>query len=922
MKLKTHLRETALDRLRVIAEFWDLLPTENAVADNRDALADYLYPRMQTTTHFRAAFDKLDAREREWVYFLALHGGELPTEEFRRRCRFLSPEAMNAAVERLSARGFIWRERVRDELINLDLIGIPEPFVRLIELPPYWQGFLGFYLQCLGTDELKVIAKNTLDERPNSRKKQALVHYLRKKMLDPKLLQGHLGHRDALQLEMFEQILQKNGVCAWKDLLDSGVHKKFDHVRAERLRDLVENSGLVFVLRAAANKYNNLLMVSRDLAYVIQNNYHRDDRTLDELSHASSEHTNSLSESTLRPSIILDNSNNILRDLVIFCAYIQRNQVKMLNNGGLGRNDLKKIVPLLSYNKTIKYVSFLALFAMVRKLIIAVGDQWRVSGSLQQWLVKGQGCYRDLYDFWLNSSEWNEEFIEGDVVHADNYPQNLISITELRKLILRMLEKTPPDTWIDFETFAESLLPQIAIEIPGRFDLLPAERFNRHPILIMESVVAETLYWLGIAVLGVADLEVSRKLGSRANETIAPYDPNRPLSSRLIGDENLLFCFRLSEFGRQLMSRPYLEVDKLFSKMPDPDLPYAELSDYFTVQPNLEIVTPPDLGLERFFRLLLFTDIKKVDIMTTLSISRDSVRAGLDHGFSAEVMIGLLQECSRKELPETVRQMIGECESRHGEVDMGLAGGYLIVSDRMRVEELRVNTKISPEIKDVFDDKLILLNRTADIKKIARELQRLGYMPKIDSDSLYVTNEGLFQITLRAEELYDLLAILQFAIMMEEENGTTIFEDRVRPLFQRISSNSQDKFNPKFYAESIAKAFYSNYDKLLKKTVSDETRKYRKQVTRLMSQVPRNKSGTAAFKGENPATDPGEIQRMIKYAIEHEAQVKIHYTRSSGTAVDELIEPEALQDKKIYAFCPGQDEHHVFAIDRIQHASM
>ena len=395
--------------------------------------------------------------------------------------------------------------------------------------------------------------------------------------------------------------------------------------------------------------------------------------------------------------------------------------------------------------------------------------------------------------------------------------------------------------------------------------MIPTEKFNRHPVLIMESVVAETLYWLGVVVLGVADLEVSRRLGSRPNEAIAPYDPNHPLSARLIGEESLLFCFKLSEFGHQLMARPYLDVDKLFSRMPDPDLFYAESSETFTVQPNLEIVTPPDLSLDKFFSLLQFTDIKKVDIMTTLSISRDSVRAGLDHGLSAEAMIGLLRDCSRKELPETVRQMIGECQSRHGEVDMGLAGGYLIVSDRMRLEELKANPKIAPAIKDIFDDKLILLSRAGDFKKIARELQRMGYMPHIDSESFHVTNEGLFQITLRAEELYDLMAILQFAITMEEDTDSTIFEDRVRPLYQRLSSNSQDKFNPRFYAESIAKVFHGNYEKVMKKTVDESTRKYRKQVNRLISQVPRGKS-TNAFKGENPASDPADIQKLIKFA--------------------------------------------------------
>lgn len=924
MKLKTHLHETPADRLCAIAEFWNLQPPPEVASDNAAALAEFLYPRMQTATHLRAAFDRLDAGQRQLIYLLVLHGGELPLDEMRRRCGMANQQELIDALEPLADKGLVWREKVRDTLINLDLVGIAEPFVRLIDLPPYWQGFLGFYLQELGTDELRAIARNTLGERAVTRKKQALVHYLRRRLLDPKTLQEILAKRDSLQIEMFEQILARNGVTAWKDLLDAGAHKKFDHVRAERLRDLVEHSGLVFVLKATPNKYNNLLMVPRDVAYTIQNGYRRDERTLEELSRlggADSRPAPGHESLAPRPGVIIDNSNNILRDLVIVLAYIQRNHVKMLNNGGIGRNDLKKIVPLLSHNKTTKYVALLVLFAISRKLIIVVGDQWRVSSTLEPWLDRGQGCYRDLFEFWLTANEWNEEYVDGDVIHADNYPQNLISITELRKLVLRMLERLPADEWIDFETFAASLLPQIALEIPGRNDITPGDKFNRHPTLILESVVAEALYWLGVVLLGVADLEVARRLGSRPNEAIAPYDPSRPLLARQMGEANFMFSFRPTEQGRVILGRQYLEPDKLFAKMPDPELPFGTSADYFTVQPNLEIVTPPDFNLARFYRLLLFANIKKVDIMTTLSISRESVRSGLDNGLSAESIMELLDQCSRKQLPETVRQIIGECETRHGELDMGMAGGYLKVTDRMRLEELRNNPKIAPSIKDVFEDRLILFSRTADFKKIVRELQRMGFMPRIDSDGLYVTSDGLFQVTLRAEELYDLLALVRFAIMLEEENNTSLFDDRPRALFERISVASQDRFNPKFYAESIAKAFYGNYEKFQKKIVEELTRKYRKQVTRLMSQMPRKREAPG-FKGVNPASEPGDVQKLLKHAIEHEIQVKIQYERSSGELTEELIEPEGFQGHKVCALNSADDEHHVYSLDRIKTASI
>lgn len=919
MKLKTHLRAATLDHLMEIAEFWGLIPESEEDASEVEALASHLYPRLQTPSQFRDVFEKLDHDQRDVVYFLAIHGGEIPLDECRKRMGGDDPSRFDELVEGLNRKGFVWSEKISESILRVELIGIPEPFVRLVDLPPYWQGFLGGYLQRLGTNELLAIARRTLDERPNTRKKRTLVHYLRKRMLEPASLQEALGRRAPMQVEMFEQILQKNGVCSWKELIDAGVHKKFDHIRADQLRELVEQTGLVFVYKAAPSKYQNLLIVPRDLAWSIQNGCKRDKRSLREMSGGGAENKPSKGfETSFGPGQILDNSNNILGDLAIVCAYIQRHNVKMLNNGGVGRNDMKKIVPLVSSHKTVKYINFLARFAITKRLVIPVGEDWRSSSLLPQWIGRGQSCFRDLYEFAVFTNRWNEEYTEGDIEGIDSGRQYLINIPELRKLVLRMIEKVPSDNWIDFETFAESMLPQVAIEIPGRFDLMPTDKLNRHMYLIIESVLAETFHWLGIVSLGVSDLETAATLGSRPNEAIAPYDPTRPISPHLIGAGTANFSFKLTEFGRNLFTMPYIEVDKLFGKVDDPDLPYARRTGQFAVQPNLEIVTPPDLDLTRFFRLLQFTDVKNVDVMTTLTLTAETVHAGFAQSMTGSEIADFLREGSARDLPHTVTQLIQECQTRHGDVDMGQCGGYIVVNEAMRLAELRANKKIAPEIKDVIGENLILLSRTADFKKIAKELQRLGLMPQIDSDSIHVTREGLFQITLNPDELYNLMAVLKFCITISEEAGDPIFEDRVRPLFQRLMAKGQGDFNPRFYADAIAKTFHSNHEKLVKRQVNEETRKYRKQVTRLMSRTPRRES--PGYRGENPASDPSDIQKLLKYAIENELTVKIKYTRSNGETIRSSIEPESFQGQKLYALDTEDDSHRVYALERIDRA--
>lgn len=916
MKLKSLLRDAGLDLLRNIADFWELRPEEPEVWDDHEALSAFLYPRLQTPNHFKHTFDRLEVGEREYVYFLALHGGELPVDEFRRRTGLHGDEDFDRVALRLRERGFMWREAETDEELTFDLVGTPEPFVRLVDLPPYWRGFLGFYLQELGIQELKNIAKSALEYRFHGKKKHVLLHHVRNGLLDPVNLKNLLERQDSHESELFQQILKKNGACVWRDLLDGGAQKKFNHAKADLLDRMTQNSGLIYVWRAGANKYNNMVMTPRDLSHIIHNGFRSDQRTLEELSRSSERARAGRGGACAHPNVVLDNTQNILRDLAIFLAFVRRRRLKMLNNGGISRNDLKKVAPLLSHNKTQKYVAMLGLFAMSRKLMISVGEHWRVSKNAAAWLQDARRAYRELYEFWLHSNEWNEEYIDGDIVHVDLYPQSLINITELRKLILRVLEKTPTETWIDFETFAESLLPQVAIEIPGRFDHAPTEKSARHTLLVMESIIAESLYWLGLVTLGARELSIARELGNRPNESIAPFDVNHPLPAHLIGSGEYSFCFKPNAGARQMFEGRYMEPARLAHYAAGSGLPYSEESQWLTVQPNLEIVTPPDFNLGKFLYALAFTDVKKVDIMTTLTLSRESLRNGLEDGLKQAEIIDFLRETSRRELPETVLTLIEECGARHGEVDIGLAGGYITTTDPMHAEELRANPRIQRYVKDIFNERLILLNRAADIKKITRELEKMGFLPHVVSDTVHITGEGLFHVTLRSEELHELIATLRFAQTLETELDGSIYEDKANSLLERLSHDIEGELNMNTFVEPLVAMFKKNYEKLIHRQKDDEKKKLKKQVNRLLTRVPRARE-PECYPGENPTSDPAGVVKMLKYAIEHETQIKIHYLRSTGEEIDEVIEPESLKGERLYALCQEDDEHHIYYVKRI-----
>jgi hypothetical protein len=424
-----------------------------------------------------------------------------------------------------------------------------------------------------------------------------------------------------------------------------------------------------------------------------------------------------------------------------------------------------------------------------------------------------------------------------------------------------------------------------------------------------------------LVTLGLSDLQSIEELGSRSRESLESFGAPGTGKGALQAGLSASFCFKVSASGRHMFGEDYLETSRLSTVEKGGGAPSTGESSTLTVQPNLEIITPPGFPLDLFYRILNFSEVMNVDVMTTLSISRESLGRGMERGLRGEEIIRALVASSRREIPETVLQLVEECGSRLGDIDVGLAGGYIVASDRMHVEEMRANPRIGRYIKDVFGEKVILLRRAVELEKVTKELQKLGFMPRVASESLHVTGEGLFHVTLRPEELYNLLAVLSFAEGVEEELEGTIFEDRLRSLIERLRVDGERDFNPQYYVEPLVKAFKRNFEKRLTKRRDEEKKRLKKQVNRLLTRVPK-RSEPVRFKGENPTSDPSGITKLFRFAIEHETPVKIHYRRSTGEEIHEAIEPESMQGGRIYAHSPQDDEHHIYVAERILRAAL
>ncbi|MDX1971210.1 MAG: hypothetical protein SFY68_01625, partial [Candidatus Sumerlaeia bacterium] len=587
MKLKSILKTLSITHLQRIQEHWDIAPAEYNPKDSEEKiqgiLISNLYQRLQTRNAWEHATRNLSDQEWKLIHFLSIHGGDVERGELCERFFHQNVKAMETLVEGLAANGIVFFDNVPGLSEELVLCGIPEPFLRFVELPSYWEGYLGHFLKELSNNELKHIASQGLKLPIESANKNYLIHLIRLNLLKPRFLRNYIDRLTESQRAVFDSLVDRRGVCVYRDLLQLNVQHNYDHSRGDALQWLLNTGGLIFTAVPGGNKYNNLLMIPRDVMYVIANNFIPDRRTFEELESIS------VVEKEQKPSIILENDNTLLRDIVVLANAVNNHHVRVLANGGVSRTDMKKFVPMLSRYKTLKYVDFLLLFLIEKRFLRSTGEVYRVSHEFVVWLENSQAAYQDLLQWWMRTSSWNEEYLEGNMTFSEVPPVGLVPAVPFRQVILEVLQEMPTDRWCSSEGFYEEVIPKVEQEIPRRGDSLSFDRFTRANELVTESVLSEPLRWLGILAIGLKDEKDIEVIGSRQGDgkTMKAKGGSR---GRPRKQPQLEYTFRFTDLGRFIIPKPLNEWNDIFHRHDENEVfPLNFDVDSFIVQPTHEI---------------------------------------------------------------------------------------------------------------------------------------------------------------------------------------------------------------------------------------------------------------------------------------------------------------------------------------------
>jgi hypothetical protein len=228
---------------------------------------------------------------------------------------------------------------------------------------------------------------------------------------------------------------------------------------------------------------------------------------------------------------------------------------------------------------------------------------------------------------------------------------------------------------------------------------------------------------------------------------------------------------------------------------------------------------------------------------------------------------------------------------------------------------------LAPFIKDLADSHVLLLGRDADLPAVAKELQRLSFMPVVDSESVCVTSDGRLRFALNRDQLGKLMALLEFVLLMENEMGVEMTEDTARPLLHTLRPASHSGGNVGQFADVQASAYMKKFDAAINKKINAVANKYRKQMREFLAHRPATKPHIA-YSEANPATDPKDVRKLLRYAIDHDNQVRVRYHNTSREEIMEVLAPESLNGEKLYAFCEERQNYCAYRIARILSAEL
>lgn len=850
MKLRAALTAQPVPLLRRIAAETELETEEHL---NKPALIDALSRHLAQPAAVDRHLARLSDPCRELLSQLAAQGGELPRSVAIAELGHGFEHRFSEMIESATLLGLAFQDtQVHGE--TDPLIGVPESILRSLALPEGKQHRLRAVLANYSLGQLTTFARDLgIEMRENRR--PFLIEIIHRHLTDPDHLKAYLKGLSEDRRDVLDFVLSESAPTP------ADVESRLGEGAVRALEDLIWKTPLFVAPESSRLARDHPLVIASDLAKILQTLARAQGGRLE------SPPEESLNDHASLPSSIVTPGEQLPRDLGTLLGLIERKRPKTLKRGGMPKGELREAGRFFRAGEDPGYPDFLMLFAEDAGLLSPENGRWVLSKTGPRRLARHSSLLKTLVTFWKDTDRWNEW--AADRASVNGRKGRAEELKTLRTEVLAGLARCPDDAWVSYNQFYRTLVKlspafKTLTDGPAAGTVLSSRGTTADELL--RRMLVGAIAWMGIVEIG------------------NPRAFDRPLHA----SEGA--CFKLTAAGRSILKRSKEEVS--FGVPASPDA-------RFIIQPNLEVLAPPELPVTDYVQLCGLTDLKSIDVVSHFQITREAILDALNRGFTSTRILRFLRERSATGVPDMVKSLVKDCDDKHGEIQIRLASGYVCVDEPARLDELFAQKQIAELLGERFSPTVVGIKVGSRPEALAQLLTRQGYMPSFEHVDQAET-ESSHQVNLSTTDLSELVGYLESSISFldsrlgEKPRDITHLAQRLRRVLRRTPGES----------------------------IAQRTEEHAELFERVIEQV-RESDGSdslSEFEGPNPATKEEDILTVVDFAIRRKLCLRLEYgTRDNP---DRIVQPTSEDEKMLYAYCRNRRGDRVFRLDRIQRAEL
>lgn len=289
--------------------------------------------------------------------------------------------------------------------------------------------------------------------------------------------------------------------------------------------------------------------------------------------------------------------------------------------------------------------------------------------------------------------------------------------------------------------------------------------------------------------------------------------------------------------------------------------------EHVLLQADLTAVAPGRLegSLAEFMRLI--ADVESRGGATVYRFSPESVRRGLDAGWSADKVLAALQDASRTPVPQPLEYLVGDVARRHGQTRVGSVSSFIRSDDTAVLDTMMADRGLAAlQLRRVAPTVVVSQAHTLVVLDMLREN---GFAPVAE------TTEGGVQIP------------------RVSHHRTP---PRRSPAAARISSVVDDELT-----ETLVSALRAG----------EESAAYERARAQAQPGPPRL-----------PSTEPAVALALLREASADRLGVWIGYADADGRTTRMLFYPKRIEGGRAYGPVEGSNVERAFSIHRITGAAV